>query len=74
MTTPLLCLHIHNNFDSVRPNQNADTGFDWDRYPHKDMKECVQLAVGCFGKERVMWGTGCMSQSCFHAHLTLMVT
>ena len=33
---------------------------DWYRYPHKDMKECVQLAVGCFGKERVMWGTGCM--------------
>ena len=27
-------------------------------YPHADMKECVQLAVGAFGKERVMWGTG----------------
>ena len=27
-------------------------------YPYADMKECVQLAVGCFGKERVMWGTG----------------
>ena len=40
------------------------------RYPHKDMKECVQLAVGCFGKERVMWGTGCMFQSCFRAHQT----
>ena len=27
-------------------------------FPHADMKECVQLAVGCFGKDRVMWGTG----------------
>ena len=27
-------------------------------FPHHDMKGCVQLAVGCFGKDRIMFGTG----------------
>ena len=57
-------IHVHPRRDAAaRRKFRAQTDseyLDWDRYPHSDMKKCVQLAVGCFGKERVMWGTGCM--------------